>query len=196
MLLSVPCPALLGSIQADAHNIEPGAGEDGHHAVLRPSNPKGMLQGLRQAVQDIRKAPTQGLCDEQRRPDYEKIEEQVNGHFACSGWLVQSITSHNKGASGDAGSSVIHISHLSEHRERRSFLHSPAYFLFRPIPHCTLRSPDRNGAPSTRSWSGKRCRKKWGRSFSLNQPKSAPAETAPSSHRASAGQSRGMAVRR
>ena len=29
--------------------------------------------------------------DEHRRPDHGDIEEQVNGEFACPGWLIQIV---------------------------------------------------------------------------------------------------------
>ena len=82
MFLSVPCPALPGLIQADAHDVEPGAGEDAHQAVLRPANPEGVLQGLGQPGQDIRQAVSQaltaaqGVGKEQSRPNNGDIEEQ------------------------------------------------------------------------------------------------------------------------
>ena len=75
MLLPVPCPDLPGLIQADAHDIKPGAGEDAHQTVLRPANPEGVLQGLRQPGQDIWQAAAQGLSKEQGRPNNRDIKE-------------------------------------------------------------------------------------------------------------------------
>ena len=92
MLLTVPCPALLGSMQADAHDVEPGTDQDGRQAVLRPANPKGVLQGLRQAGQDIRKAASQalvaaqGLGEEQGCPDNGDIEKQPDQQAVVGLW--------------------------------------------------------------------------------------------------------------
>jgi len=57
--------------------------------VVRPSDLEGVFHRCRQIGDDVREAAAQGLGNEQRRPDNRDIEEQVNGEFACSGWLVQ-----------------------------------------------------------------------------------------------------------
>ena len=95
MLLTVPCPALLGSMQADAHDVEPGTDQDGRQAVLRPVELEGVLQGLGQPGEDLRQtagqalAAAQGLGEEQSRPDNGEIEEQPDEQIAGLGWLFQ-----------------------------------------------------------------------------------------------------------
>ena len=76
MLLTVPCPALLGLIQADAHDVEPGASQDGCEAVLCPANLEGVFQSFRQVGQNIRQASAQGLGKKQGRPGNGDIEKQ------------------------------------------------------------------------------------------------------------------------
>ncbi len=57
--------------------------------MLRPPDLKWMLQGRGQVSDNVQQTAAQGLSDEQRCPDYGNVEEQVNGEFACSGWLGQ-----------------------------------------------------------------------------------------------------------
>ena len=85
MLLAVPRPALLIRIEADAHDIGPGAGQDGEQAVVGPLDAEGVFHSRCQPADDLRQTTAQGLGDEQRRPDNWNIEEQVNGQFTCSG---------------------------------------------------------------------------------------------------------------
>ena len=95
MLLAVPCPALPRLVEADAHDIDPGAGQNGRQAVLRPVDLEGVLQGLGQPGEDLRQtagqalAAAQGLGEEQSRPDNGEIEEQPDEQVAGLGWLFQ-----------------------------------------------------------------------------------------------------------
>ena len=95
MFLSVPCPALPRLVEADTHDIEPGAGQNRRQAVLRPVDLEGVLQGLGQPGEDLRQtagqalAAAQGLGEEQRRPDNGDIEEQPDEQVAGLGWLFQ-----------------------------------------------------------------------------------------------------------
>ena len=95
MFLSVPCPALPRLVEADTHDIEPGAGQNRRQAVLRPVDLEGVLQGLGQPGEDLRQtagqalADAQGLGEEQSRPDNGEIEEQPDEQIAGLGWLFQ-----------------------------------------------------------------------------------------------------------
>ena len=89
MLLAIPRPALLVCVEADAHDVGPSAGQDGHEAVFRPLDAEGVFHRRRQIGDDLRQTAVQGWGDEQRRPDHENVEEQVNGDFTCSGCLFQ-----------------------------------------------------------------------------------------------------------
>ena len=76
VLCSTPCPALLRLIQADAHDVESGADQDGCEAVLCPANLEGVFQSFRQVAQNIRQSPAQGLGKEQGHPGNGDIEKQ------------------------------------------------------------------------------------------------------------------------
>ena len=89
MFLSVPCPALPRLVEADTHDIEPGAGQNRRQAVLRPVDLEGVLQGLGQPGEDLRQTVGQGLGEEQSRPDNGEIEEQPDEQVAGLGWLFQ-----------------------------------------------------------------------------------------------------------
>ena len=96
VFLALPGPALLVGVEADPHDVGSGAEQDGHQTMLRPVDEKGVFHGRRQVGDDLRQAAAQGLGDEQRRPDYGNIEEQVNGEFTCPGWLIQIVLTSKK----------------------------------------------------------------------------------------------------
>ena len=82
MLLAVPRPALLVCVETDAHDVGPGADQDGHEAAVRPLDAEGVFHRRRQIGDDLWQTTAQGWGNEQRRPDHENIEEQVNGQLA------------------------------------------------------------------------------------------------------------------
>jgi hypothetical protein len=75
VFLAVTRPALLVGVKADAHDVGPGAGQDGHKAMIRPLDAEGVFHGRRQVSDDLRQAATQGLSQQQRRPDHGNIEK-------------------------------------------------------------------------------------------------------------------------
>ena len=96
MFLAVPGPALLICVKADAHDIGPGAGQDGHKAVIRPLDAEGVFHGRRQVSDNLRQTAAQGLSQQQRRPDYGDVEKQVNGELTCPGRLIQIVLTSKK----------------------------------------------------------------------------------------------------
>ena len=64
VFLAVPRPALLVCVEADAHDVGPGAGQDGHEAVFRPLDAEGVFHRRRQVADDLRQTAAQGLGDE------------------------------------------------------------------------------------------------------------------------------------
>ena len=61
VFLAVTGPALLLGVEADAHDVGPGAGQDGHETVIRPLDAEGVFHGRRQVGDDVRQAAAQGL---------------------------------------------------------------------------------------------------------------------------------------
>ena len=64
--------------------------------MLRPVDAEGVFHGRRQVSDDLRQAAAQGLGQQQGRPDYGDVEEQVNGEFTCPGWLIQIVLTSKK----------------------------------------------------------------------------------------------------
>ena len=93
VLCPIPCPALLRLIQADAHDVESGADQDGCEAVLCPANLEGVFQSFRQVGQNIRQASAQGLGKKQGRPGNGDIEKQPGKQAVGFWWLLQQRSS-------------------------------------------------------------------------------------------------------
>lgn len=96
MFLAVTGSALLVGVEAYPHDVRPGTDQDGHKAVIRPLYAEGVFHGRRQVSDDLRQAAAQGLSQQQRRPDYGDVEEQVNGEFTRPGWLIQIVLTSKK----------------------------------------------------------------------------------------------------
>ena len=82
VFLAVPCPALVGLVEGDPHDVGPGADQDGQQTAVCPLDLKGMLNGRRQIIDDLRQTAAQGLRDEQRRPNNGDVEEKIKGEAA------------------------------------------------------------------------------------------------------------------
>ena len=69
-------------VETDAHDVGPGADQDGQQTAVCPLDLKGMLNGRRQIIDDLRQTAAQGLRDEQRRPNNGDVEEKIKGEAA------------------------------------------------------------------------------------------------------------------
>ena len=77
VFLAIPRPAALRVVEAQAHDVGPRAGEDRQQAFVCPLDLKWVLQCGGQVREQIRQAVTQGLGDEQRRPDDRDVKEKT-----------------------------------------------------------------------------------------------------------------------
>lgn len=95
MFLTIPCPAALRVVEAQAHDVGSRADENGQQTLVRPLDQEWMLQCGGQVGEQIRQTAAKGLGDEQRRPDDRDVEEKAKDEVVLLGCLFQAVHLQN-----------------------------------------------------------------------------------------------------
>jgi len=87
VFLTVPFPAALGFHQGHSRDIARKAYEDGHEAVICPSDDERVRHRLCQVVDQVDQPTAQRLGEEQSEPNHRENEKQAEPVPACLGLL-------------------------------------------------------------------------------------------------------------